>query len=494
MEMVGARGASGAGGAGLSSIFFLLIAILPRRAVRIERYGSVTKVGGGAVPGQRMAVPDAPTCRHAPVTFARFLIVCELLAKSEKRRKETLVALDPVRNPYTPGAGQEPAVLSGRDSELHDFAARLRRLEAGRGAQCTLIVGLRGVGKTVLLNRFAREALTRKWTVVDHELSATDDFFATMARLSRDALHELAPPTRWQRAGQRVAAILAAMEVSYSIAGLSVTLPVSGDMTEVSASGDPARDLTELLLALGEAAQDHDHGVVFALDELQFAPVEPLGALIAALHKVAQRNLPLTLVAAGLPQTRGVLAEAATYSERMFETRTVDALDHTDAERALAEPASAEGVHIEAEALTAAFRFTDGYPFFLQVFGDHLWRVAEGDVVTAADAEVAAPLVRDQLDRGFFTFRTDRLTGAQRKYLRAMAESREVEVSSGDIASALGLQSSAPVGQTRESLIRRGLIFSPRLGYASFTVPQFDDYLRRHFELEPHTPRQRRQS
>lgn len=404
------------------------------------------------------------------------------------------MALDPVRNPYTPGAGQEPAVLSGRDMELHDFAARLRRLEAGRGAQCTLIVGLRGVGKTVLLNRFAREALTRNWVVVDHELSATGDFFATMTRLSRDALFELSPPSRWQRAGQRVALILAAIEITYNIAGLSISLPTKSDEESVNASGDPARDLTELLLALGHAAQQHDRGVVFALDELQFAPVEPLGALIAAQHKVAQRNLPLTLVAAGLPQTRGVLAEAATYSERMFETRSVDALNHADAEQALAGPAAGEGVEIEAGALTVAFRFTDGYPFFLQVFGDHLWRVANDNRVTVVDAELAAPLVRDQLDRGFFTFRTDRLTGAQRRYLRAMAESHETEVSSGDIAQALGLTSSAPVGQTRESLIRRGLIYSPRLGYASFTVPQFDDYLRRHFELEPHRPRPRRRS
>lgn len=239
------------------------------------------------------------------------------------------MALDPVRNPDTPGAGQAPAVMSGRDTELSDFTARLRRLETGRSAQCTLIVGLRGVGKTVLLNRFAHEAQTRQWIVVDHELSARGDFFATTARLARDALHQLAPPTRWQRAGRRVASILTGMEVTYQIAGLSVTSPAAtgtgtGTMVESTAhvSGDQARDLTELLLALGQAAQDHERGLLLVLDELQFAPVEPLGALIAGLHKVAQRVLPLTLVAAGLPQTRGVLAEAATYSERMFETRT----------------------------------------------------------------------------------------------------------------------------------------------------------------------------
>ena len=404
------------------------------------------------------------------------------------------MALDPVRNPYTPGAGQEPALLSGRDTELQDFTARLRRLETGRSAQCTLIVGLRGVGKTVLLNRFSREAWIRKWVVVDHELTASGDFFATVTRLARDALYEIAPPSRWQRAGHRVAAILASIEITYQIAGLSITSPGAraDDAASINVSGDQARDLTELLLALGDAAQDHQRGVLFVLDELQFAPVAPLGALIAALHKVAQRNRPLTMVAAGLPQTRGVLAEAATYSERMFETRTVDALSQPDAEQALAEPARAEGVRIEPDALSAAFQFTDGYPFFLQVFGDHLWRVADRDVITMADAELAAPRVRDQLDRGFFTFRTDRLTAAQRRYLRAMAEVQAPEVSSGEIAASLGLESSAPVGQTRESLIRRGLIYSPRLGYASFTVPQFDDYLRRHFELEPHTPRRRR--
>lgn len=400
--------------------------------------------------------------------------------------------LDPVRNPYTPGAGQQPAVLSGREQELSEFAARLRRLSGGRGAQCTLVVGLRGVGKTVLLNRFGDEALRRRWVVVEHELTAKGDLLAVVARLSRQALLEVRPPGGGLGAGgRRLVGLLRAMEVRYEIAGLGFALPAVAEDTSV-ASGDVTHDLTELLVAVGTAAQEADRGVVILFDELQFAPVEPLGALVAALHKVAQHNLPLTLVAAGLPQTRGILAEAGSYSERMFETRTVERLDAQDAARALREPAVAEGIVVEAGAVEEAVRFTEGYPFFLQVFGDHLWRLAEHDRITEADAVRAAPLVRDWLDRGFFTFRTDRLPVAQRRYLRAMAEGDDSELSSGQVALALGLSSSAPVGNVREALIRRGLIYSPRLGYAAFTVPQFGDYLRRHFELESHVVQRRR--
>lgn len=400
--------------------------------------------------------------------------------------------LDPVRNPYTPGAGQTPALLTGRQQELMDFEARLQRLERQRAAQCTLLVGLRGVGKTVLLNRFAKQAAQRNWVVVEHEMNASGDLLATVARLSRTALLELAPPSSWKKAASRVREMLRSIEVSYKLAGLSVALPADDSDPPRPASGDAAHDLTELLLALGSAAREHERGVVMLFDELQFAAIEPLGALVAALHKVAQRTLPLTVVAAGLPQTRGILAEAASYSERMFETRTVGALNDTDARAALEEPARDEGVTIHEGALAEAVRFTEGYPFFLQVFGDHLWRLGSGNVVTEDDARRAGPLVRDWLDRGFFTFRTDRLPIAQRRYLRAMAELGPREQSSGDVAAVLGLASSAPVGQTRDALIRRGLIYSPRLGYAAFTVPQFDDYLRRHFEVEPHAPRKRK--
>lgn len=396
-----------------------------------------------------------------------------------------------MHNPYTPGAGQTPALLTGRDAELARFDATLIRLAAGRPAQCPLIVGLRGVGKTVLLNEFARRAVSRDWVVVEHELTSSGDLFATTTRLARDALLQVAPPSAWKASARRVSDVLRALEVSYSVAGLTITTPAGTSEPTHVASMDMARDLTDLLVSLGEAARDHERGVALLFDELQFAATAPLGALVTALHKVAQRQLPVTLVAAGLPQTRGVLAEAASYAERMFAPLEVGPLAESDARRALAEPAEREGVAFDEDALAAAVTFTEGYPFFLQVFGDHIWRYGHQNPVPRADVDRVGPLVRESLDRGFFVFRTDRLPVAQRRYVRAMAELGSGEHASGDIASALGMHTSAQAGQTRDALIRKGLIFSPRLGYAAFTVPQFDDYLRRHFELERHEPRRR---
>ncbi len=402
------------------------------------------------------------------------------------------MAFDPVRNPYTPGAGQKPPVLIGRDGELARFEAALVRLERGRPAQCQLLVGLRGVGKTVLLNEFGRRAVARDWVVVEYELTATSDLFASTARLAREALLQVAPPSRWRGAARRVAAVLGGLEASYSIGGLSISVGGNEERPEYVASLDMASDLTALLVALGEAARDAERGVALLFDELQFAASEPLGALIAALHKLAQRELPVTLVAAGLPQTRGVLAEAASYAERMFDALEVGPLQEEEAARALAEPAMEEGVEMEADAVAEVVRFTEGYPFFIQVFGDHLWRNTPRAPVTRADAVHIEPVVRESLDRGFFVFRTDKLAAAQRRYLRAMAEVGPGEVASGEVAAVLGMRTSAQAGQTREALIRKGLIYSPRLGYAAFTVPQFDRYLKRHFELEQHEPRSSR--
>ena len=284
--------------------------------------------------------------------------------------------------------------------------------------------------------------------------------------------------------------MLSGIGASYSIAGLTVQVRPSRGEAAPAPSMDVTRDLTDLLLTLGEAARQHERGVVLLFDELQFAATDPLGALVTALHKVAQRELPVTMVAAGLPQTRGVLAEAASYSERMFALAEVGPLTGGDARRALVEPAEQEGVSWSSEALDEVVRFTEGYPYFLQLFGDLLWQHATSEPLSARDVARTAPLVRSALDNRFFP-RTERLPVAQRRYLRAMAESGAAEVASRDVAELLGLRSSTQAGQTRDALIRKGLIYSPRLGYASFTVPQFDDHLRRHHELERHEPQPR---
>jgi len=400
--------------------------------------------------------------------------------------------LTPELNPYTPGAGRRPTALAGRQIEQDSFSTTLRRLRNGPGASCLLVIGLRGVGKTVLLNRFARLALDQDWIVADHEFDSRTDLVATIATLARQALLEMAPPSTWQKAGKRTARALHGLKATYSLAGLTVSIGGSEAAEPgVADSGDLSRDLTDLLVSLGEAARDRGTGVVLLFDELQFAQIEPLGALVAALHKVGQRELPLTLVGAGLPQLRGVLAEARSYSERLFSVIEVGPLSQDAAYEALVTPAVQAGADYDKDAVSAVLTFTEGYPYFLQAYGDHLWQEAAGPTFSLADVQRTEKTVRQALDNGFFRFRTDRLTPRQRRYLRAMAEHGSGEVSSGDVAATLGMTSSAPAGRVRDELIQKGLIYSPRLGRAAFTVPQFDDYLRRHFELEQHAPAQK---
>jgi hypothetical protein len=395
------------------------------------------------------------------------------------------MALSAARNPYTPGAGQTPSALTGRDQQLDDFAAVLSRLELDRAAQCTLLIGLRGVGKTVLLNQLGTIARDRqRWVVVEHELRPESDLFAGLARLAREAVLTLAPPSRWSTAGRRLGSLLSSIEVTWQLPGLSIAAAGGGGTANgPQATADMAHDATELVLALGTAAREHDRGVVLLLDEIQFGATTALGGLLAGMHKAAQRNLPITLVAAGLPQARAALASASSYAERLFNLVEVGRLGRDDAIEALRRPAAAEHVVITPEALQIAVDYTEGYPFFLQVIGDHLWRAAQSPTIDAAIATEVKPLVTADLDRGFFTFRTDRLPDAQRRYLRAMAELGPGEQRSGEIATQLGFRSSAQAGPVRDALIRKGLIYSPRQGFAAFTVPHFDSYLRRTVEF-----------
>ncbi len=257
-------------------------------------------------------------------------------------------------------------------------------------------------------------------------------------------------------------------------------------------SGDLAMDLTDVIVALGEAAREKERGVIFLFDELQFATAEPLGAFITALHKVVQRNLPVTMVGAGLPMLPELTGQAKSYAERLFTNAVIGALERAQADRALSEPAEAVGVLWEQDALEHVFEYTEGYPFFLQVYGSTVWGLARfPGRITLEDVRAAEVLVRDQLDVSFFRTRVGGLTDAQRRYLRALAEAREPEVPTGDVALTLGLSSSTKTGTMRDALIRKGLVYPPRVGYTAFTVPQFGDYMIRHHELEPHQARRR---
>lgn len=401
--------------------------------------------------------------------------------------------VDPRRNPYTPNAGARPPVLVGRDDQLETFELLLDRLLGGYAEQSMIITGLRGVGKTVLLNEFRQRAEDASWAVVEIEVSKHDDraFRTIMAREARRALFAIAPRARWRAKAQRAAAVLLSFSVTLSTDG-SVSAGLDVDAIEgLADSGMLEADLTDLFVALGEAARDHETGVVFLLDEIQFLSITQLESLIAALHRCVQRSLPITLVAAGLPQIPELAGEAKSYSERLFKFPVIGRLHDVDARRALEDPARAQEVGFTGEAADLIVGYTEGYPYFIQEFGQAVWDLADGPDITIDDARHAVAVVEDKLDSSFFRVRLDRTTDLERAYLRAMAELGSDAQAAGDVAALLD-RTSQQCGPTRARLIEKGLLYTPNFGYAAFTVPKFDAFLKRSVELTVPPKRVRR--
>jgi hypothetical protein len=388
----------------------------------------------------------------------------------------------PHDNPYTPNAGARPPALVGRDEEVEAFEVLLDRLRRGHTEQSMLITGLRGVGKTVLLTSFEERARERGWTTVEAEITKSTEFGARMGQLVRRALLQLAPRARWKDRARRAAAVLKSFQLTVTPAGSLI----AGLDVEAAAgfadSGQLDEDLTDLLVALGEAAQEQDSGVVFLIDEVQFLTTPELEALIAALHKTVQRQLPITLVGAGLPQLPRLAGEAKSYAERLFKFPSIGRLSATEAERALVEPAERLEVSFEKEAVAAVIDYTEGYPYFLQEYGNVLWNQAEASPITAADVADAGEAVEAKLDGGFFRVRAERTTELELRYMRAMAELGPDPQQAKDVAAQLG-RTSEQMGPTRSRLIEKGLLFTPGHGLAAFTVPQFDRFMRRAYPL-----------
>ena len=388
--------------------------------------------------------------------------------------------MDPRRNPYTPNAGARPPVLAGRRDELENFDLLLGRLEAGYTEQSMIITGLRGVGKTVLLSEFRSRAEQAGWAVVEIEVAKHDDeaFGRILTREIRRALYAIAPSKRWREKARRAAGVLRSFSLTVGADG-GMTAALDVEALEGSAdSGMLDADLSDLLIALGEAAKEHDTGVIFLLDEIQFLSSTQLEALIAAVHRTVQRTLPVTLVAAGLPQLPEVAGEAKSYAERLFKFPEIGSLSAGDAREAITEPASREGASFDQEAGDSIFAYTDGYPYFIQEFGKAVWDLADGPVITAADVQRAQQEVEDKLDSSFFRVRLDRTTDLERAYLRAMADLGSSPQAAGEVAALLD-RTSQQCGPTRARLIEKGLLYTPSYGYAAFTVPQFDRYLKR---------------
>lgn len=384
--------------------------------------------------------------------------------------------MDELDNPFRPGAGAPPPALVGRDELVAGFRLTVGRALRKRPGKSVMPIGLRGVGKTVLLNTFIEVAEDEGLKVGYIEAPETGDLPRLLAVRLRKILFDLDRAGKASRAVRRALGALGSF--TYNLPdGTSITLNVDA-LVGVADSGDLSDDLTDLLVEAGRAAEDRNTGIVLAIDEVQYLGVDELAALISAIHRTVQLNLPVVLVGAGLPQLPGLTGNAKSYAERLFEFPRIDSLRDTEARDVLRLPAREQGVEFEAAALDELLARTHGYPYFLQEWGYEVWNVAAGSPVTLKDVRDAAPLVQAKLDDNFFKVRMDRLTPAERTYLHAMAELGPGPHRSGDIAAQMGVQVES-VAPRRSALIRKGMVYSPAHGDTAFTVPMFDEFLRR---------------
>jgi len=387
--------------------------------------------------------------------------------------------MDPVHNPYAPGAGSPPPELAGRSEIRRSMEIRLARLLQRRPAKSLMMVGLRGVGKTVLLDQMKRDAEARGISTVRIEAPEHRSLPALLAPSLRLVLLHLSKKEAARDYAIRGLRALAGFATKLKVTYADIEVGLDYDAEPgLADNGELEGDLTALLQQVGVAARAAQTAVVAFIDELQYVEEKQMAALITALHRCSQEQLPLTVVGAGLPQLRARMGDAKSYAERLFDFLEIGPLSPSDAREAILRPAQNEGVEIAAGAIDLIVEKTQGYPYFLQEWGKHTWDIApnnpivEQDVLSASDEAIAA------LDESFFRVRFDRLTPTEKKYLRAMAERGPGPHRSGDIAEELGRKSQS-LGPTRAGLILKGMIWSPTHGDTAFTVPLFDEFMKR---------------
>lgn len=385
--------------------------------------------------------------------------------------------MDPVRNPYSPGAGRQPAALAGREGPRANWQVALERIERGRSSQPFVLYGLRGVGKTVLLSNFRRSAAGRGWITAQIEAGAGKSLRESLGEALHAPLADLARPS----AGRRLLAALKtalSFKASYDANGIwNFGLDVSGLPGGGADTGVLETDLFKLIRDLAAAAEEEGTGVAILIDEAQDLSEAELVAVCAIAHAAAQDEWRVLFAFAGLPSLPRVLSEAKSYAERFLYER-IEELHGGAASAALTEPAAAEDVGWEPRAVELIVDATAGYPYFLQQFGQDTWNAAEGSVITYDDARVGAAAGRSTLDNGFFRARWDRATRAEQRYLRAMAEDGDEGSSSGEVAARLRRRP-ASLGPTRANLIAKGLIYAPEHGIVAFTVPGMAGFITR---------------
>lgn len=385
--------------------------------------------------------------------------------------------MDPINNPFSPGAGAPPPELVGRDPLLEQARILLGRVKQKRPEKSLLLTGLRGVGKTVLLNDIERMAKAAGYQTILLEAHEEKPLGELIYPALRSLLFEL---DRVAGAGDKVKrglAVLRSFVGSIKLTVSDVALGLDIEPAKGTAdSGDLEIDLPNLFIAIAEAAQERQTAVAILVDEIQYLSQKELGAIIMAMHKMQQKQLPLVLLAAGLPVLPGMAGESKSYAERLFSFPDIGALSELDAAKALRDPARAVGVDFQDDALKEVFRVTHGYPYFIQEWGYQSWNMAEASPITLQTVQNATADVIRRLDKNFFRVRFDRLTPGEKNFLRAMAHLGPGSHRTGDIATAVGM-SVKGIGPVRSKLIKKGMIYSPAHGDMAFTVPLFDEFM-----------------
>ncbi|MDQ4094318.1 MAG: ATP-binding protein [Actinomycetota bacterium] len=392
--------------------------------------------------------------------------------------------MDPVRNPFAPGAGQRPPELTGRDRELGAFEVVLERVARGRPERSLVLTGLRGVGKTVLLGELRSMALRRGWGAGKVEARPDGGLRRPLSAALHRAVRDLALRHRAPDRVEEVLGVLKAFALRAAPEGAKlrdrwqpgIDVPVVAGRAD---SGDIEIDLVELFTEVAELAADVGTGVALLIDEMQDVAPDDLSALCAACHELSQSGAPLVVVGAGLPHLPAVLSASKSYSERLFRYLRIDRLDRSDADRAVVAPIERENAAITPDALDMLFETSGGYPYFVQAYGKAAWDAAPASPIGILDVQVAAPEAEGELAVGFFGSRFERATPAEREYLQSMAEltgGRDEPVGTTQVAGQLGRRASS-LSPARDSLLKKGLVYSGERGQIAFTVPHFGRFL-----------------
>jgi len=387
--------------------------------------------------------------------------------------------MNPIDNPFSPGAGAPPPELVGRDPILENARILLARIKQKRPEKSMILTGLRGVGKTVLLNQIHHEAEEMGYKAILTEANEGKTLGAMLALPLRQLLFSLDRSANRGNKARRALAVLKgfAKTVKMKVGEIEFGLDIDPELGTAD-TGDIEEDLPNLFLAIAEAANEKKTAIAILIDEIQYLSTQELSAIIMALHKIQQRQLPLTLIGAGLPILPALAGESKSYSERLFQFPEIGPLKKEDAYKALQDPVQTKDVEFTQEALEEIYRLTEGYPYFIQEWGYRTWNETKETPISLTAVQNSTPIVIKQLDQNFFRVRFDRLTPSEKNFLRAMAELGPSPHKTSEISTCLGFKLPS-LGPTRAKLIKKGMIFSPTYGEMTFTVPLFDEYMKR---------------